>query len=292
MKYLFIINPKSGKQIHRSIDRLINFRFSGHDYQICKTEEFSEIKTNCLAAVEAKLDCVVAIGGDGTISEVARYLHGSQTALGIIPAGSGNGYARNLGISLKPETALNQLTDSQRIKADMGTVNGNLFIGVAGVGYDAHVAACFNQHGKRGSWPYFKIALREYSKYKNFFYRIKTDTETIETDAFIIAIAKSTQFGNGAIIAPQAKLNDGFFDLVILKPDSFFRTLWLSRNMFNGTLDTSSYVTYKKVRSLEIEREGNYQYHLDGELFGTDRTMKIELLNGALQVMAPRVKSR
>jgi diacylglycerol kinase (ATP) len=288
VKYRFILNPISGKNRDpKKIRSLINHVFDQYEFDVVETKTAKDATRLAKDAVKDSVDIVVAIGGDGTINEVAAGIIGTETALAVIPAGSGNGYARNIGLSLDQEKAIKSILNSNKVITDTLLVNKKLTVGVFGVGFDAHIAHLFSKHGKRGAWPYFKISMIEFFKYKAENYLVKNGDFEFNGPAHLIVAAKSSQFGNGATIAPKADLVDGFFDLVLVKPLSFFSAMFFSLRLFNKTIDKSASVVYKKFKKISIEKHGDIFIHLDGEPFVEKDRLEIELIEKNLKVMIP-----
>ena len=288
MKYRFILNPISGKNRDpEKIRSLVTEIFKDNIFDIVETKSAKDASNIARKAVKDNVDIVVAIGGDGTINEVAEGIIGTDTALAVIPAGSGNGYARNIGLSLHQEDAIRSILKSKIVETDTIFINKKLTVGVFGVGFDAHIAHLFSKYGKRGAWPYFKISMLEYFKYKADNYIVKGEGFEFNGPAHLIVAAKSSQFGNGATIAPKADLTDAYFDMVLVKPLSFFKAMFFSLRLFNKTLDKSKSVYYKKFKKLSIEKKGEIKIHLDGEPLIENDRLEIELVEKNLKVMIP-----
>ncbi|TSA25773.1 MAG: YegS/Rv2252/BmrU family lipid kinase, partial [Bacteroidetes bacterium] len=211
-RILFIINPVSGtghqekrqEKIEEVIEKYLDkSRFS---HQVVNTEEKGQASRLARHAVLEGVSIVVAVGGDGTVNEVGQSLVNTTTALAIIPTGSGNGLARHLGLPMQFRRAIEVINHGNRKKIDTATLNGSLFVNVAGVGFDAHVARKFDQTSKRGFFSYFHIATSSYKLYKPKKYTITIDGQTIQRRALLISFANSSQFGNQATIAPHASV--------------------------------------------------------------------------------------
>jgi YegS/Rv2252/BmrU family lipid kinase len=168
-------------------------------------------------AVECKFDVIVAVGGDGTLNNVARYVNQSESALGIVPMGSGNGFERELGISMDIKKSLQTINKWNTINCDTGTVNDTFFINLMGVVFDAHVTGLFASSKTRGLKTYARISLIEFLKYKSHRYSLFIDGEKVEHNAFLLSVCNGSQFGNNAYIAPQAHLDDGCFDISVIE---------------------------------------------------------------------------
>lgn len=281
-KILFIINPNSGTKqknripdlIHKLIDQ------ASSSYEIIYTtrpKEATEISENN----KDKFDIIVAVGGDGTINEVARPLISSNTALGIIPMGSGNGLARHLGIPLNVKKAIKLLNKPLLTSIDTIKLNELAFLNVAGIGFDAHIANAFATSKKRGFITYARLTLGELRRFKYAGCKLVIDgTEQIENTPFIVSIANSTQYGNNAQIAPQAHISDGLMDLCVLQKIPFWYYPVLAIRLFTGTLSRSKYYSCKQGKEVTITFLSStikQQLHLDGDPFEIDNEINLKI---------------
>jgi YegS/Rv2252/BmrU family lipid kinase len=241
-----------------------------------------------LAAVAANRGArlVLAWGGDGTINEVACALAYHDVPLGIVPAGSGNGLARELGISLRPETAIAEALRAEPRRIDIGDLDGRLFVNLAGIGLDAHVAAHFNNSGnrRRGFGSYLAIGLRALCRYTPAQYTITTAASRTVATALLVTIANSAQFGNGARIAPGARVDDGQLDLVIVEETSRWRTLCQVPRLFNGTVDRIAGCSIRRIERAAIECDRPMMFHVDGEPVQGGTFLRARVHPGALLV--------
>jgi len=269
MKYLFILNPKSGPKkraeelIHR-IDKI--FSTSGHEYEFAFTTGPGDATQIARKGVAERFDLITAVGGDGTVNEVASGLINTNVILGIIPLGSGNGIARSLNIPVNIKKSIRLLLNPGSRKIDTGLVNDLPFIGVSGLGYDANVGERFQEFGFRGPIPYFLIGIREYLGYKPVSISLKLAGKTKIISPLLITFANTRQYGNGAIIAPQAVPDDGFLDICIIQPVSIIRAISLMRKLFTGSIDKAKDYTHFRVRSMYIKTTTEETHiHTDGE---------------------------
>jgi diacylglycerol kinase (ATP) len=288
-KIAFIVNPISGginKQefpslIGRYLDRNqfdveINFtRSTEHNIQLAKD------------AVAQKKDIVVAVGGDGTINNVAKHLIGTGILFGIIPQGSGNGLARHLRLPLDTRKALHVINKLHRKNIDTGMANDQFFINVAGAGFDAHVSWMFANAPKRGFWSYTKITLNEFTNYKPQTYELIVDGESVTKDAFIICVANGSQYGNNAFIAPQANLDDGLFDISIMKPFKTHQMPIIGLEMFLKKYNNSRYVDVLRGSDVIIKRAEAGVFNIDGEPVMMDKDVHIKILPESLKIIVP-----
>ncbi|NGX30438.1 MAG: Diacylglycerol kinase [Candidatus Anoxychlamydiales bacterium] len=265
-KIRFIVNPISGtnnkkfilKIIHKYLDK------NKYDYEIVYTKARKHATKLSLDAANLKYAAVIAIGGDGTVNEVAKGLIGSKTKMGIIPTGSGNGLARHLYISKNPLKAVNIINNFRSTKMDSIKINNEIFVSVAGIGFDAHIAEKFSKAKKRGFFSYANLILKEYFSYKPKTFEMIVDGKKVERKALLISFANGSQYGNNIQIAPNARIGDGNFEVAILKNPSFFDRFSTLLRLKNGTIDKSKYFESFKCRSLKIDQK-NLLAHIDGE---------------------------
>ena len=216
-RIIFVVNPISGTQSKELILNLLDEKIdkARYTWEVVYTERAGHAVEIAAKAAEEKADIVVAIGGDGTINEIARSLVHTDTALGIIPCGSGNGLARHLHIPMEPKKALEVLNEGCLDTIDYGKINGTDFFCTCGVGFDAFVSLKFAHAGKRGLLTYLEKTLQESLKYQPETYELETENGVSKYKAFLIACGNASQYGNNAYIAPQATLTDGLFDSVV-----------------------------------------------------------------------------
>ncbi|MCK5823190.1 MAG: diacylglycerol kinase family lipid kinase [Bacteroidales bacterium] len=277
-KILFIINPVSGvgkqKNIEKRIEKYLDTtKFS---YEIKYTKE-AKHAIDISSDSADKFDIVVAVGGDGSVNEVCKGLINSNSALAIIPTGSGNGLARYLNIPLKIDKAIKLINKTTIKKIDTAEINNEKFVNVAGIGFDAHVSRIFSNYGKRGPLPYVKIAAEEFPKYRAQNYQITIDGNTLNRKAFLISFANSSQFGNNAYISPDAKIDDGLIDVCIFKNFPIVESPFLAVMLFDKRLDKSKYMEIVKGKEITITHENPIIAHIDGEpvSFGKEVNVKI-----------------
>jgi diacylglycerol kinase (ATP) len=286
-KILFIVNPISGGLnktfFPNLIDKHLNLEL--FDAQIIYTEYINHAKDLAKKAIENNFEIVVAVGGDGTINEVAGVLESSGKMMGIIPCGSGNGLARTLKISTNHIEAIKSLNFLKTVNVDVGFINEEKFINMAGMGFDAHISAHFSNSKKRGFINYIKSTLTEISAYKSQIYKITIGEKTIERVAFMLSVANSSQYGNNAYIAPNASLDDDFLDLCIIKPFPLYKFPLLAFQMFTKTIHKSKYVEIIKINSAMITREVEGPIHTDGEPLIKGKELSIKIKHLALKLI-------
>src|SRR3954447_1991623 len=220
------------------------------------------------AALASGASVVIAWGGDGTINEVASVVAGSGRALGVIPAGSGNGFARELGLPCDPHAAVDVILRGRDTLIDVGELDGRAFFNIAGIGVDAVIAERFNNRamGRRGMGPYVAIALREAFRYRALRYRIVLDDgDEVHSSALLIAFANGREYGNGIRLAAHARMDDGKLEAVIVEDRHPLARLWSSRHLITGTAQRAARITLRSIERAEVYSDGPIQYHLDGE---------------------------
>ena len=241
------------------------------------------------SAVAAGARMVIAWGGDGTINEVGTALAGTGVALGIIPSGSGNGFASDLGIPFLAEAAIDVALNGRAKPIDAGELEGRLFFNIAGIGFDAVVAEQFNLRsiGRRGMGPYVQIGVRELFRYRAAQYRIRLDGETFTTTALLIAFANGREYGNKIRLAPHAVLDDGKLEAMIVEDRTPLARLWAGRHLALGTADKAPRILMRSVQSALIESDGDMLYHLDGEIGRARGSIAVRVRPGLLTVKVP-----
>ncbi|KAA6338617.1 Lipid kinase YegS [termite gut metagenome] len=290
---LFIINPISGTHNKRFILDAIN-RYTNKEkfsWETITTEKAGDAVKIAEQAVGNGIDIVVAVGGDGTVNEIARSLIHTHTALGIIPCGSGNGLARHLQIPLEPRRAIEVLNENIIDTIDYGKINGMLFFCTCGLGFDAFVSLKFANARKRGMLTYVEKALQEYLTYEPETYELKSENREITYKAFLLACGNAAQYGNNAYIAPNALITDGLLDVTILEPFTALDVPALAFQLFNKTLDQHNLIKTFKCRKLYISRDKPGVIHFDGDPVITHKEVEIEVIRKGLNVVIPCEKT-
>ena len=291
-----IVNPLSGAgATPDAAGRRVAFlerRFAdaGIAGRVHLTERGGHARELARAAIDRGASLVIAWGGDGTINEVASTLAGSRTVLGIIPAGSGNGFANELRLPVEPGLAVETALHGRDRTIDGGEFDGRRFFNIAGTGIDAVVAERFNARalGRRGLLPYVQIALREALRYRGSRYRVILDGEEIVTNALLIAFANGREYGNHIRIAPGAKLDDGKLEAIVVEDRPPLARLWSCRHLALGTIERAPGILVRGVSTATVEADGDIVYHLDGEIGHARGRVDVRVLPKALTVRVPQ----
>jgi YegS/Rv2252/BmrU family lipid kinase len=258
----------------------------GDSVEVFITERPGHARELATAAARRGARLVMAWGGDGTVNEVASALAFGDVALGIVPAGSGNGLARELGVDSRPERAIAEALRAEVRRIDIGELDGRYFVSIAGVGFDAHVASQFNdpRNRRRGFASYAGTTARLLLTYTPARYAVTTEDGRIETRALLVTIANSAQFGNGARIAPLARVDDGRLDLVIVEEQSRWRTIWALPRLFNGSADRMPGYSIRRIERATIQCDRSMVFHVDGEPVQGGAELRARVHPGALLV--------
>lgn len=283
----YLINPISGTQRKQGIEQIVRDETDRSRYEpdVVYTRYAGHGAELAAEAAREGCDIVVAVGGDGTVNEVGRALVETDTALGIIPCGSGNGLARHLCLPLDPHRAVAILNEGVIHRLDYGVINDHPFFCTCGVGFDAFISERFAEAGRRGLLTYIENTLRLGLQYKPETYLIETPAEQTACKAFLIACANASQYGNDARIAPLASMKDGLLDVVVMEPFNAIEAPQVALQLFNGTLPANSHVKTFRTSSLRITRLGEGVAHYDGDPFWTGQTIDVSLRRHGLSVV-------
>lgn len=290
----FIINPISGTRDKEAIVQLIPecleadkletevvyTQYSGHAVQLADE------------AAQQGVDICVAVGGDGTVNEVGRALVHTSTALGIIPCGSGNGLARHLGIPIGPVEAMKVLAQCKVETLDYGRINNQPFFCTCGIGFDALVSQKFASSGKRGFFNYVDNTIKEGLTYKPEVYQISFDGEEQTYEAFLIACANASQYGNNVFIAPAASMSDGLMDVTILKAFNLLEAPQVILQLLNKTIDKNPHARVFRCNKVHIHRQNPGVVHFDGDPMECGTDIDVELIRGGIKVMVNPQKEK
>ena len=289
MKILFIINPKSGKgRDPQDTVNCIKLNFPQAAWALTTgPRHATELAAQ---AVSQQYEAVVAVGGDGTINETAQALVNTPTALGVIPGGSGNGFARELRMPLHLQESVFCLQKAKTVRCDVGQANGELFLNLAGVGIEAQIAYDFMQYGKtgkRGMWPYFKLGAKDAFTYQPQEMQLEYDGRQETLRPLSVTFANGTQYGSNFKIAPQASLTDGWLEKVVIKNVHKLKLLAAAPTFFTDDSTHLGVTDTTRVKHVLLRQPGEIIYHLDGEPKKTQDQLEIKILPAALNVLIP-----
>lgn len=285
----FIINPVSGPKSKVDVAARIKLHLdhSRYDHDIVYTDYAGHAPVLAKQAAEGGCAVVVAVGGDGTVNEVARGLLHTETALGIIPRGSGNGLARHLQVPLSVDGAIRFLNQGHRSKIDSGNINGHPFFTTAGIGFDAYISSVFAGSKRRGLKTYVELILKEVRNYRHLPIKVTINGKTIDTDMFVMAFANAAQYGNNAYIAPMADIRDGLLDVCLVRQLDMFKALNLSYCMLANKPAGADSAEYFKAETVKVITDHSIMYHADGEFIGKSSEFNVSMLPQSLHVVAP-----
>ncbi len=292
MKVRAVLNPRAGLRARRAMNALTSGLPSWEPIDVALTQGPGHATELARESVERGDAAVLAVGGDGTVNEVAAGLVGSRTALGVIPMGSGNGLARTLGLPLKPEGALNALEHAVVRHMDVGRANGGLFLNVAGAGFDAAVGEDFHQHGRRGGrrgvLTYVRLSAARVFSYVPGTYALRAGEATFEGRALVVAFVNGRQYGGGAILSPKGRLDDGVLDVALIEAAPAWELLLGAPRLFLGGLE--SFRPFRLLSCTEAVLEGPapFPHHRDGEPEPAVTRLEVNIQPRALEVLVPR----
>ena len=293
-----IINPIAGtggrpgasrERVERAASLLSARGHDGPTARILVTERAGHARELAAALLAHGVTTVVAWGGDGTVNEVASAIAFRDATLAVVPSGSGNGLARELQIPMSPERAFNVAVDGRTCRIDAGELDGRLFFNVAGIGFDAHVAQEFAAGGRerRGLRRYVAVTVRELLTYQADDHVVVTDGATRTLRPLLIAIANGRQYGNGAMIAPSARLDDGKLDVVTVAARSPLGVMMAIPRLFTGRITHVSGVESVPAVDIRVTSTHAVLYHVDGEPYRGDLSIAARALPRALRVAVP-----
>lgn len=288
-KILFIVNPVSGKGNGRRLMQSIskNALTSAEPVTVF-TSAKGDAGKFVKAGLEDGVSKFVAVGGDGTVNEVASALVHTKGILGIIPNGSGNGLSRHLKIPGKVSEALDIISEGIVMEIDYGLLDRQPFFCVSGTGFDARIGHVFASLEGRGFLTYAKAVTMEYFRYKPKKYRLTIDgKKKIKRRAFLITFANASQYGNNAYISPNANVCDGLLDVCIMRPFHIFRSIELLYSLFGKKLDKSNLLEIIRCREVELVQKKARAVHYDGEPAKAGKKIHVKMVGGGLKVLVP-----
>jgi diacylglycerol kinase (ATP) len=286
VKTLFLVNARSGSNRRRDAAALIA-KTCEWDHEIAACGSIDDLDGVIASAASRGVNAVFAVGGDGTIHEVAKRLIGTDVALGVVPTGSGNGFARHLGLPMNFRKAIRACCRLRVEIIDTATVNGTRFINMMGIGFDAWIADAFARAGTRGLATYVRVGLRGFARYAAEEYEVTVDGSMTRHRAYVIAVANASQYGNNARIAPLASMQDGILDVTLIEHAPFFRLPMIAAQLFAGNLHRARGVVTLRGRNITIRRVSSGAAHLDGEPVTLPSSLTIDVVPRSLRVIVP-----
>jgi YegS/Rv2252/BmrU family lipid kinase len=285
MKLLFCVNPGAGRKRGRDWHTIIHDRFAGtsDNAVVLKLEKGNDLRRNIEEAIEQHdPDLVVAVGGDGTVNLVATIVGGTGMAMGIIPCGSANGMATDLGIPTDPEEALNILVEREARPMDAILINGELCLHLADLGLNARLIKLFEQTPARGMWVYARLSVKVLMRSERFKVSIRTEKEELRRSAFMVVLANARKYGTGATINKIGQLDDGLFEVVLVRRFGL-RELWdslIARRRFDPQR-----VELVQAREVEIRTERRSHFQIDGDHKGKVQQVRARIMPGHLRMV-------
>ncbi|MBQ7997153.1 MAG: diacylglycerol kinase family lipid kinase [Paludibacteraceae bacterium] len=290
----FIINPISGaketQNAKKKLPKLIMQTLDSEQWlpNIAFTEYAGHATELAYQYARMGFDAVVAVGGDGTVNEVARGLRDTKTAMGIIPMGSGNGFARHLNIPIRPQRAIEMLNHSEPISVDYGLANGKLFVSTCGTGFDALIADHFAGSNRRGFTTYLQNILKDVFSYTPQSYHLVGDGLDVTHKAFLITFANANQWGYEALIAPKASVQDGKMDIMLMSSHALLGSASLALRLFAGSIDDSHFMDTLRAREVTLIREEAAPFHIDGDPVEMEKDIHIKMVEDGLRVLVEK----
>lgn len=289
IKILFIINPISGTGKQKSVKALIdkNIDRDKFEYSIVYTKAGGDATKISKEAIGENFNIIVAVGGDGSINEIARSIVNTNVSLGIIPTGSGNGLANHLHIPLKLIPAIKVINRNKTTNIDTASINKHLFVSIAGMGFDGLISKKYAKVNKRGFWPYFRLVTEEFQKYKPKTYKIFIDGKKTIVDALMINFANTDQFGYNTSIAPEAKINDGMIDVAILQKPPLIKIPYLVHLLYHKKIHHSKFMQLIKAKEVVVFQKKRRVINVDGEAIKLGKRIKVRIKPASLKIIIP-----
>lgn len=293
-KIVFIVNPRAGIGYYKKVARLLRKQLDLdlYEYQLQLTRYRGHGHVLATEAAENNADIVIAVGGDGTINEIARALVGKDIILGFIPTGSGNGLAHHLKIPTCISKAIHVINGGSTIEIDTININGKTCISIAGMGFDGLVAELFDRSSRRGFFPYVYHVMKSFSSYKQQTYYVEEKgKEKQEHTVMLVSIANSSQWGFNVKVSPEASMEDGRADICLMKKPNFFTLPFSTTALLTGNL-------HKDKRDLHIYRfsectiytkdEIPQPFHIDGDPIERQTKLEIKVSPKSLRIITPK----
>ncbi|MBR4838577.1 MAG: YegS/Rv2252/BmrU family lipid kinase [Bacteroidales bacterium] len=290
-KILFIVNPISGHHDKSKFPSIVENLIDKNkfEYSISLTERGGHAAELTKKAIEDEYDIIVAVGGDGTINEVATNMIGARQTFAIVPYGSGNGLARHLHLPLKPNKIITEVINKGvKSKIDTATMNGVPYISIAGVGFDAIIADYFAKDPNRGLKTYVKLVTEKYFHFKpEKYHLIIDDKEEFDCEPLFISFANSNQFGFNAAVSPHASLNDGLLDVCIFKKPNILQVAYVAERLLTQRIDKTHFVDIHKASKIKVIREKEDYANIDGEAVMMPKDVVVEINPLSLNILLP-----
>lgn len=292
-RMMLIINPISGTGSKRGVAEMVEQRLGalGFEVDVRQTGGRGDATRLATMAADDGYHGVLACGGDGTVNETARALCGRKTALGILPAGSGNGLARHLGVPMDIPLALDIIEQGNIVNSDYGTVNDIPFFCTFGMGFDAAVSHRFARQNRRGLLTYVKSAISEYVQFRPQTYTLSANGKILTEKAFLVAVCNASQWGNNAYIAPHADITDGLLDITVVHSGSPIDMAVMGMDIFTGFINKNTMVHCFRAPAAVIYRSAAGEAHIDGEPMMMDDILDIKCKRGQLPIFTPSDQS-
>lgn len=288
-KIIFIINPISGHHNKNNFPNLVEKHIdkNQYEYSIVFTEYAGHATELTMKAIEDDFDYIAAVGGDGTINEVAKCLIGKRQILVIVPLGSGNGLARHLELPFKPERVIKEVINKGKVyKIDTAVMNDIPFISIAGIGFDALIADYFAKDENRGFMTYAKLVTEKYPNYRQKEYTLILDDEkTIECKPFFVTFANSSQFGYNAEISPKASVQDGLIDVCVFKKPTILEVPIVATYFLAKQIDKSNFIDIYKAKKIKVTRKVAEVANIDGEAVEMSKDITVEIIPLSLNIL-------
>ena len=291
-KILFIINPRAGIGYYKKVNRLLKKQLdvSKYDYELVSTQYQGHGYILAMDAVKNGVAVVVAVGGDGTINEIARALVGTTVVFGFIPTGSGNGLAHHLRIPTAISKAIKVINEQQVVKIDTLKINEKTCVSIAGMGFDAHVAELFDKSPRRGLLPYLRFVIGSFFTYKPSTYVVESDGVKKEHTAILVSIANSSQWGFNVKISPQASIQDGYADICFAQKPPLYSLLYRAAALLTGNIhrNRAAMSIYRFAKCVVYAKDNeNQAFHIDGDPKERQTRLEVEVLPKSLKIIIP-----
>jgi YegS/Rv2252/BmrU family lipid kinase len=292
-KIVFIVNPCAGMGHYKKLSRLLKEQLdvSQYDYELALTQYRGQGEILAVQAAENHADIVIAVGGDGTVNEIARTLIGKNMLLGFIPTGSGNGLAHHLQIPTSISKAIRIINERHSMEIDALKINSHICVSVAGLGFDGLVAEMFDHSSRRGFLPYLRYVIKNYITYKPQVYVVERGEEKEEYHVMLISIANSSQWGYNVKISPQASMADGCADICLVKKPDIFRLPFSTTALLTGNLhkDKKSIRIYRLSECVIYTKDNTPQpFHIDGDPVERQSRITVSVLPKSLRIITPK----